>query len=179
MEAISKILDAISTLFQWWFIVTPWEKAVRVRMGKKVEVKSEGIYFKIPFLDTVYTQNTKIRVVDLPVQTVTTSDNQTLTISSIVGYHIEDILLLYNSLYHPDSTIANIVMGKISEYISAHTLADCTPSKIESAMKRELNKTEFGIAYKYVRVVSHAVVKTYRLIGDGGLYDELDMDIKK
>jgi len=179
MEALSKILDAISTMFQWWFVVTPWERAVRVRFGKNIKVLGEGIYFKIPFFDYVYNQNIKIRVVDLPVQTVTTLDNHTLTVSSIVGYHIDDILLLYNSLYHPDSTIANIVMGKIAEYISTHNLAECTPSKIESAMKRELKKTEFGIEYTYVRVVSHAVVRTLRLIGDGGLYDELDMDLKK
>lgn len=179
MESISKIIDAISTMFQWWFIVTPWEKAVRVRGGKKVKVVGEGIYFKIPFFDSVYIQNTKVRVVDLPVQTITTLDKQTLTISSIVGYSIDDILTLYNTLYHPDSTIANIVMGRISEYISTHNLDECSPQKVESAMKRELNKTEFGISYKYVRVVSHAVVRTYRLIGDGGLYDELDMDLKK
>ena len=179
MESISKILDAISTIFQWWFIVSPWEKAVRVRFGKNVEVKGAGLYFKIPFFDFVYTQNTKIRVIDLPVQTITTLDKQTLTISSIVGYEITDILTLYNTLYHPDSTIANIVMGKVSEYISTHDLEDCTPQKIESAMKRVLNKTEFGISYDYVRVVSHAVVKTYRIIGDGNLYDELDMDVKK
>lgn len=179
MESISKIIDAISTLFQWWFVVTPWEKAVRVRGGKRVKVVGEGIYFKIPFFDSVYIQNTKVRVVDLPVQTITTQDKHTLTVSSIVGYCIDDILTLYNSLYHPDSTIANIVMGRISEYISTHNLDECSPQKIESAMKRELSKTEFGISYKYVRVVSHAVVRTYRLIGDGGLYDELDMDIKK
>lgn len=179
MESITKILDAISSLFQWWVIISPWEKAVRVRFGNKIKVLNEGIYFKIPFFDYIYVQNTKVRVVDLPVQTVTTLDKETLTISSIVGYEIVDILTLYNTLYHPDSTIANIVMGKISEYISSNNLEDCSPKKIESAMKRELNKTEFGIDYKYVRVVSHAVVRTYRIIGDGSLYDELDMDIKK
>lgn len=179
MESLSKILDFITTVFQWWFVVSPWERAIRVRCGKKVEVKQEGIYLKIPFFDSVYLQNTKTRVVDLPVQTLTTLDKQTLTVSSIVGYEIVDILVLYNTLYHPDSTIANIMMGKISEYVSTHNVDECTPSKIESSMKRELNKTEFGINYSYVRVVSHAIVKTYRIIGDGSLYDELDMDNKK
>ena len=50
MEAVNQIIQFIKQLFSWWFIVTPWEQAVFVRLGKNIKVLHGGFYFKIPFI---------------------------------------------------------------------------------------------------------------------------------
>lgn len=74
MEVINSIAAFISKLFQWWFTVMPWEQALRIRKGSKVTLLGAGLYFKIPFIDAVYVQTTRMRMIDTPMQTMSTKD---------------------------------------------------------------------------------------------------------
>lgn len=102
MEILNIIASFSNKLFQWWFTVMPWEQAIRIRRGKTVRLLGAGLYLKIPFIDAVYIQTTRMRMVDMPIQTVSTQDGTTLTIKAVIGYSIKDVQLLYNTLYHPD-----------------------------------------------------------------------------
>lgn len=180
MTTFTAILDSITSLFKWWFTVMPWERAVFVRAGKRVRILKEGLYFRIPFLDSVYIQTTRTRAVILPLQTLSTLDKQTLTVTSSITYRIDDIFKLYNNLYHPETTIGNVVLGRISDYVSSKILEECQPDKIEKAIRRELGKTDFGIEFENVKIIGYAVVRTYRLISDQHyMQEELDLDDKK
>ena len=92
MEAVNQIIQFIKQLFSWWFIVTPWEQAVFVRLGKNVKVLHGGFYFKIPFIDQVYIQSIRLRAIDMPIQTISTKDGKTITIKSVMNYAINDII---------------------------------------------------------------------------------------
>ena len=124
METINQIFGFIGKLFEWWFMVMPWEQAIFIRKGNKTKLLKQGLYFKIPFIDRVYIQTSRLRMVDLPVQTVSTLDGKTLTIKSVVGYSIKDILKMFNSISHPEMTLSGIVMGGISEYIKSNNSSD-------------------------------------------------------
>src|SRR5688572_20343223 len=103
MENIKDIFQFLSRFFQWYFIVMPWEQAVFIRAGKSHKTLGKGIYFKIPFLDVVYIQTTRRRMIEAPMQTVTTKDGHAITIKAGVSYKIVDMFKLYNSLYHPEN----------------------------------------------------------------------------
>lgn len=166
MNYIKETLEYLTRFFQWWVIVQPWERAVRTRFGKKAITLTPGTHFRIPFFDIIYIQTIRLRVVSMPLQTVTTKDGQTVTIASAVGYSICDIEKLYNSLFHPESTICNIVLSEISEYVYTHSLQECSPKSIEALIIDKLNSENYGIKYQYIKIVGYAVVKTYRLIQD-------------
>jgi regulator of protease activity HflC (stomatin/prohibitin superfamily) len=166
MGFIKETFDYLSKLLQWWIIVLPWEKAILIRWGKHLKVLGAGIHFRIPFIDTVYLQSTRLRVVQMPPQTITTKDKHTLTIVMCAGYSIDNIETLYQKMFQAESTIANMVMGEISEHISSNLLTECTPSDIEGKVMTKLNSTDYGIKYEYVKVIGYAIVKTYRLIQD-------------
>lgn len=166
MNYFNEIIQHLGKLFQWWIIVLPWERGIRVRFGNRIKVLADGTHFRIPFFDTVYIQTTRLRVVSMPLQTMTTRDKRTLTIIAVVGYSISDILMLYNRLFQPESTISNMVLSKVSEYIATHSLEECTPSLIEMSVQEKLASEDYGIKYEYVKIIGYAEVRTFRLIQD-------------
>lgn len=117
MELVNQVFAFIAKFFEWYFVVMPWEQAVFIRSGNKVRVLDKGLYFKIPFVDRIYIQQTRLRNIDSPMQTVSTLDGKTLTIKSLIGYSIKDVYKMLNNLSHPDTTLSGMVMSRIAEYV--------------------------------------------------------------
>lgn len=166
MEVVNQLIGFISKLFDWWFTVMPWQQAVFVRRGKNVKILSQGLYFKIPFIDRVYVQEIRLRMIDMPMQTVSTSDNKTISIKAVIGYSIKDLYKMFNSVSHPEITLSGIVMSGISEYINKTDSKQISPKSLEAALIDSLSKDDFGLGDLSVKIVSWADVKTFRLIQD-------------
>jgi regulator of protease activity HflC (stomatin/prohibitin superfamily) len=154
----------------------PWEQGVRVTLGKRLLLLHEGIYLKLPLIHTIFLQEKRLRVINLPIQTVSSKDGHALTISCSVGYSINDIVKLYNTLYQPDMTIGNIIASKVAEYITSNRLSDCTTRGIEDAIDFSIKGTDYGLKYEYIKVINFASVKTFRLIQDQSyMYEGVDL----
>jgi hypothetical protein len=169
MGTFKELLDYLAKFFTWWISIQPWEQGLRVRAGKYERLLYPGIHFKIPILDLVYVQTDRPRVVNIPIQTLTTKDGKTITVSTAFGYSISSILKLYHSLYQPELTISNMVMSSVAEYVATHPIDECTPSKIESNSIPDL--VGKGIKDVKVTIVGYAIVKTYRIISEGSYMD--------
>lgn len=180
MEIINQFLAFISKILEWYVIVSPWEQAIFVRHGNKVRLIKAGIYFKIPFIDNVFIQTVRLRNIDLPAQTVSTQDNITLTIKTVCRYSIKDMLQLYHTLYHPETTIQSMIMSSAATYISTHDVCECTTHKIEDYIKANTDLTVYGLGDIAINVVGIMNIKTYRIIQDSlGLYgSDLNMNHK-
>ena len=166
MNQIKEFFEYIFNAIKIWVIVQPWEQGLRVRAGKKKKLLYPGIYFRIPYLDAVYVQEVRLRMISLSIQTITTADGQTLTINSSLGYLIEDIEKMYDTLFHPEGTISDMAMSETSSYVFSNKLADINPSEIEKAVLEKLSAQDYGIKFKYFRLTNFAAVKTFRLIQD-------------
>lgn len=166
MNWINDLFSYLSKIFQWWIIVLPWERGIRVRLGKRVKVLTEGTYLRFPIIDQVFVQTTRTRFLSMPIQTLTTKDGKTITINASVGYNIEDILKLYNSIYSPETTILSIAMGAISEYVASHDFADCLPDMIEQNTSKMLSGNQYGLGDVTFKITGYAVVRTFRFIQD-------------
>lgn len=180
MNYLKEVLDYLTKLLQWWVIVEPWEAGLRVRIGKKIKLLTPGIYFRIPLVDAVYIQETRMRMISLNSQTVTTKDGKTITIFSSIGYSINDITKLYQTIAQPDSTIANTVLGTIADYVATNDAINCSPSTIEEKVKTKLTTFDYGITFEHVKVTGYSIVRTYRFITDGSyVNDGLTLTTKK
>lgn len=180
MGLINTITEFLVKIFQWWFTVMPWEQAILVRKGKNTKLLGAGLYLKIPFIDSVYIQTTRMRLVDTPMQTMSTKDGNTVTIKSVVGYIIEDIQMLYNTLYHPEMTLSSMVMGYVGEYVRDHLILEILPKEIEQFVNSKITASDYGLRELNIRITTFAVVKTFRIMQDhSGLYEGLNMDPKK
>lgn len=176
MNLLNSIADFLAKLLNWWFTVMPWEQAIHVRRGNRAKVKGPGLYLQIPFIDRVYLQTTRMRMVDVPMQTMSTKDGSTVTVKSCLGYAIADIEKLYQTLFHPEMTLCSMVQGRVGEYIRENIVADITPGKIERAVNDIVKSDDYGLKDVNVRITTFAIVKTFRLMQDGSnLYDNLNM----
>lgn len=169
MGSIRELLDYILNVFKFWIIVQPWERAIRTRFGKGQKLLKGGIHFRIPFMDTFYIQCVRLRVVNLPMQNLTSKDLKTVTVNGSAGYEIDNIEILYNTMYEPESTISNIIMGTIADYVYAHNILDITPLDIENEVIKKLNLKKYGLNVSYFKMVNFAVVRTFRLIQDNSM----------
>lgn len=180
MNYIGQILEFIQRFFIWWVQIMPWEKAIHVRLGKHTRVIGAGVHLRLPFIDRVYVQTTRLRVVQLPPQTVTTADRHAVTIITSLGYTIENIEKLYQTLFHADQTLANIMMAAVAEIVASTNLSELMPAIIEKGATDGLDAGDYGLKFDYVKVTGFAVVKAYRLIQDGHwLPDGLDTSKQK
>lgn len=171
MNQVKEFIEYILNAIKIWIIVQPWEQGIRVRRGKSVKIMGAGMYFRIPYLDSVFIQSNRLRVVAMPIQTLTSKNLSTVTLNSALGYSINDMELLYKSLYHPELTLSNMAMSEIADFVYKHNIEDLNPDIIEKAVISKLNAHNYGMKIEYFRLTNFAVVKTFRLIQDGSWVD--------
>lgn len=164
MNTFKAVLDQILNLFKWFVTVAPWEQALRVRLGKNITLLDAGVWVRIPFADRLYRQSIRKRFSTIPTQTLTTLDGKTITVSGQVGYSISNIEMLYNTLHHPEDAIQSEIQLLVTKFIVTHTLAECTPSGIESFVEEKLDLAKYGLSNVEYYLTDYAVVKTYRII---------------
>ena len=89
-----KLIDLIVTFINDilpWKIVDQWEEGVHLSTGKFKKIIKPGLNFKIPFFDQIITTPVITQTVNLSAQTVTSEDNRSVVLTSIVRYHIHDV----------------------------------------------------------------------------------------
>lgn len=180
MNQVKDFIEYILNAIKIWIILMPWEQGLRVRNGKHVTKMTGGIYFRIPYLDSVFIQQVRLRVVSLPIQTLTSKDLKTITLNSAIGYSITDVEKLYKTLFHPELTLANMAMSEIAEFVYKNNVDQLDPSVIENAVLTKLKAEDYGVNVEYFRLTNFAVVRTYRLIQDQSWVSEgMTLDVKK
>jgi len=100
--AIGAVLLLILVLFNTTYTVSFHELAVRTRFGKPEGVERDaGLHFKMPFfIDQVTKLDTRLQLVDSPLETVMTSDQQQVVVQAFLLWKIdagEDALKFYSS----------------------------------------------------------------------------------
>ncbi len=86
------------------FVVGQMQQALVLQFGRVRAVlnatgeEKPGLYFKIPFAETVITFDKRVLDLDLPVQTILTADRQNLEVDAFARYRILDPLRFYQSV---------------------------------------------------------------------------------
>jgi hypothetical protein len=163
---LSQIFAFIKSLFEWWYQVMPWERAIRVRAGKNAKVQQPGLYLKIPIIDRIYINEVRRRVAELPMQTLTTLDRQPITVKAAISYHIEDMLAMHNAMSHPETTIVGMVAGEIGKHIASIPMAEISHHSICEAALAGIGQGAVGLGGMEVTIISMSLATPLRLIQD-------------
>lgn len=145
MNFIYQILEFVKQLLNWWFVVEPWEQAVRVRFGKHLKLFGRGVHIKVPFFDRVYIQNVRRRVMSMGTHTTTTRDGQVITLTGSLGYRITDVLKLHQTLHDAEASVLQEVQGIVNRYVASHDAADCLPEKIMAEVNAAMPLHQYGL----------------------------------
>lgn len=178
MSFLSDIFRVVKNALTWWVSITPWEAGLRVRTlprrPPQVTILKAGLHWAFPICDTVYKQSTRLRISDLPIQTLTTTDGKTLTVKGMIGYTIKNIKKLYDNLQHGEDALTNIATGVIAEYVATRASTEFTPAMLEEAVLEKLDFEQYGLGKTNLKITDFAYVKSYRLIQGDNWYSSGD-----
>ncbi|MEM2059001.1 MAG: slipin family protein [Thermoproteota archaeon] len=71
-------------------IVKEYERAVIFRLGRLLGAKGPGIFFIIPFVDSLRKVDLRVLTFDVPRQMIITKDNVTVQVDAVVYYRVFD-----------------------------------------------------------------------------------------
>ena len=71
-------------------ITRQYERAVVFRLGKLLGEKGPGLFLIIPFVDRIVRVDLRVRELDVPKQTVISSDNVSLDVDAVIYFKVTD-----------------------------------------------------------------------------------------
>ncbi len=125
---IPVVIIALSILMSSFVVTKPGEYRVIKQFGRIVSVQendgsSYGVSFKIPFIQSETVISSKMRLSDLPVSDVMTSDKKSMIADCFVMWRIEDpvkfIQKLSGSVQNAESRISSNVYNALKNVISS------------------------------------------------------------
>lgn len=168
MSGVMEYLARLFRGFAFWVVVLPWQQALRVRAGRHVRLLKQGIYLKIPVLDVVKVESVRRRTSMVPVQTLSTSDGTTVTVSAVLGYAIGDLERLFRSLHHAEDTIVQSAQGVIADEVFRQKRHELDPARLCAAASERLAEAfaPYGLSDVELHITDFAFLRAIRLIQD-------------
>jgi regulator of protease activity HflC (stomatin/prohibitin superfamily) len=71
-------------------VIREYERAVVFRLGRLLGIKGPGLFFLIPFIDSMVKVDLRIVAVDVPEQKIITRDNVTVGVDAVIYYKVFD-----------------------------------------------------------------------------------------
>jgi regulator of protease activity HflC (stomatin/prohibitin superfamily) len=84
------IIAAVFFLFSAVKILSEWERAVVLRLGRSIGVKGPGLIILIPILDRLIRVDTRTVTMDVPTQDIITRDNVSMKVNAVIYFRVTD-----------------------------------------------------------------------------------------
>lgn len=167
------MFDKLITLLQSFgaglspiFVIDMWEEGIVLRAGKFLRVVKPGLYFKIPFLDTVWKHSVITQSIDIPPQSVTTADNYNVVVKGIIRFTISDIKLFLTTITQPTDVLIDTTGGMIRNIIEETKWQDLVD--IDKKLTFQVGKfvRRWGIKVEKVTLTDLQIANSIRIIQD-------------
>ena len=149
-------------------IIEQWNGAVQLRYGKFIKVLSPGIHFKIPFFDSVIECPVITQSVNLPSQTLTTLDEQSIVLKSIIRYKVSNIQTYLLGVMHANDVLIDTTQGMIRDVVELTRWDDLVDVNETITNKVKEYVVKWGIEVEAVTITDLGIVKSFRIFGDEG-----------
>jgi hypothetical protein len=167
MNWLPTMLQSLSRPMKWWIVVASWEQGLRIRLGRNPTRLDPGIHFRIPFVDRIYVQSTRARVISVENQSLSTKDGKVYTVSLGVRFRINNIITVYETMAQPEGILACDALSLVARYISAKDSKDVDPEELESAINDNMPSYGSGLTDVLVNVTGFCHSRCYRMITGG------------
>jgi regulator of protease activity HflC (stomatin/prohibitin superfamily) len=148
------------------FIIDQWDEGVVLRVGKFLKIVRPGIYFKIPFIDSVWKHTIITQSIDIPPQSVTTADGKNVVVKGIIRFSIIDIKTFLTTITKPQDVLTDTTGGMIREIIEDTDWFNITD--IDKKLTSEVGKfvKRWGIKVEKVTLTDLQIANSIRIIQD-------------
>ncbi len=161
MKKIIFAAAAFFVLVDGLFTVSQIENVVVTRLGEPVRVvKTPGLHFKVPFVETVAFFDKRLLSVELSALEVTLGDKRRIMVDAFGRYRITDPLKFYQAVGSEHGVLTRlhpVVLGSLSSVLGGVSLSSLLSDTRISAMNKirdEVNSAVkgFGIDVVDVRI---------------------------
>ncbi|MBW2997180.1 hypothetical protein KY349_02450 [Candidatus Woesearchaeota archaeon] len=150
--------------------------------GPKRRVKDKrlraGLYFYIPFIDDIVTEDVQERVIDLQNLSVPTDDDgkdsNEMFVSCALRYEINDFYKAHTAVHDYESTLQDHTIAVLSEHSRNHKYDEWKDPeviyKIQDNVLKALRETatrKWGLKIHKFYITDHVRCKVYRLAHEG------------
>jgi membrane protease subunit HflC len=141
--------------------VPQWMQAVVVQLGEPVRtVQEPGLYWKIPFAQTVIYFDRRLLDYDAAPRELLTKDKQQLVVDNYARWRISDPLQFYRTVRNEPgarSRLDDIIYSNVRENLGRHTLRDIVNEKRTLLMEQVTRRSDerardYGIEVVDVRI---------------------------
>lgn len=147
-------------------IVNQWEMGVHLRFGKYYRVVQPGLVLKIPFIDKILKTEVITQTVHLQPQTLTTLDEKSIVLKSIIRYHVHDVKKFLLNVMHASDVLVDTTQGIIRDIVEGTNWEDLY--EVNETLKSEVANVvkDWGITIERVTLTDLGIVRTYRIMSD-------------
>lgn len=125
------------------------------RLGEYKEVWSEGLHFKMPFIDQIVKKvNLKEQMEDFPLQPIITKDNIMLKIDATFYYHIVDAKSYAYSVENPIKDVESLISVALRNIVGNLEMDDAISSReyISAKTREVMDRALMRWGIKIIRI---------------------------
>lgn len=172
--ALSWLNEAMVWLASWvprLLIVLHTERGIRYRCGSEVSVLEPGVHVYWPIVTRVQVVNVMRQVLNLSMQTLTTSDERTIIASGVLVYRIVDVEKYLVANHDADAGIDEVTCAAIRQVLLAMDMDLIQDASVGGAMDDKLRRqarkalAPFGVRVESCRLTDCAEARVLSLAG--------------
>lgn len=166
---IGELIEWFADLFPRFTIVRKTHGGVAFVAGKYIREVKPGLYWWWPAITELEVYPVKFQTLDLPTQTLTTSDNKSVIAGAVVGYVVKDIKTALTEQWDLADTIGDLCAGAVSDFVTEKEFNWINSNR--AVAKRHLTKaltevlSEYGVGVRYARLTDFAQCRVISMIG--------------
>lgn len=143
------------------FTVDETEQAIVLQLGKHVRtIQEPGLYFKVPFIQTVHRFENRVLEYDAAAAKIITADKKHLLVDNYARWKIIDPLKFYKTVrneFGAQLRLDDIIFSEIRKELARHTLTEIVSVQREAIMDKvgkrcDEKAREYGIQVIDVRI---------------------------
>ena len=167
-DKLVQLIERFGYQLMPYVIIEEWNAGVHLRFGKWIKTLYGGIHFKIPFFDSIIECPVITQSVNLPSQTLTTLDEQSIVLKAIIRYKVNNVRTYLLGVMHANDVLIDTTQGIIRDVVEMtkwDNLIDVN-TQITNEVKEYVVK--WGIEVEAVTITDLGLVKSFRIFGDEG-----------
>ena len=167
-DKLVQLIERFGYQLMPYIIIEEWNAGVHLRFGKWIKTLYAGIHFKIPFFDSIIECPVITQSVNLPSQTLTTLDEQSIVLKAIIRYKVNNVRTYLLGVMHANDVLIDTTQGIIRDVVEMtkwDNLIDVN-TQITNEVKEYV--VRWGIEVEAVTITDLGLVKSFRIFGDEG-----------
>lgn len=158
-------------LFQFFFVVRAYERGLVLRFGKFHRLVEPGLHWRWPFrVEIDLLVNVVPETVTIGPQSLTTKDEQSIIVASVVTYRISDVRTFLLDIEGAHQVIEDSACGTVAQFVLGRTWEELKAVDVNNELTKKVRSLakRYGVEVLNVQVTDFTRSRSIRLVAAMG-----------